>query len=199
MTGVRVLAHSDLLGSTGRNNSASSVAALGSEVDYIIGCLYHIEIVLDNNDRVACIGKAAEHRDKIFNVGRVQTGGRLVENIYRSSRAALGELVRKLDTLCFASRKGGRGLTYLDISETYVVKRAQSAVKLGMTFKEIHTLLDSHIKHVGDALALVFYLKRLTVVALSVTFLANDVNVGQKVHFNALYSVTLALFTASAL
>ena len=53
-----------------------------------------------------------------------------------------------------------------------------------MCSKKRERLLDGHVEHVGDALALEAHLERLAVVALAVALLARHVHVGQEVHLD---------------
>ena len=50
--------------------------------------------------------------------------------------------------------------------------------------EELGGLLDRHVEHLGDGLALVVDLERLAVVAGAVADLARDVDVGQEVHLD---------------
>jgi hypothetical protein len=60
-------------------------------------------------------------------------------------------------------------------------------------------LLDRHVEHVGDRLALEQHLQRLAVVALALAHLAGDVDVGQEVHLDLDDAVALAGLAAAAL
>jgi hypothetical protein len=46
--------------------------------------------------------------------------------------------------------------------------------------EEVQRLLDRHVEHVGDRLALEQHLERLAVVALALADVAGDVDVGRK-------------------
>ena len=46
-------AHHHLLGRTGGDNAAATVAAFGAEVDDPVGFCHHIQIVLDHDHRMA--------------------------------------------------------------------------------------------------------------------------------------------------
>ena len=65
--------------------------------------------------------------------------------------------------------------------------------------EERQRLLDRHVEHVGDALALEAHLERLAVVALAVALLARDVDVGQEVHLDLDLAVAAADLAAPAL
>ncbi len=68
-----------------------------------------------------------------------------------------------------------------------------------MFSKNSQRLLDRHLEHVGDGLALEADLERLAVVALAVALLAGDVDVGQEVHLDLDLAVAAADLAAPAL
>src|SRR5579875_595126 len=49
------------LGTAGKNDFPSSVPALGPQVDYIVGGLNHVQVVLNDNDRVAVVSQPTEY------------------------------------------------------------------------------------------------------------------------------------------
>ena len=63
--------------------------AFGPQVDDPIGGLDHFQIVLDDQHRVAGVGKIVEHFQQQLDVGKVQPGGRLVQQVERSAGALL--------------------------------------------------------------------------------------------------------------
>ena len=65
--------------------------------------------------------------------------------------------------------------------------------------EELRRLLDRHVEHVGDRLALEQHLQRLAVVALALADVAGDVDVGQEVHLDLDDAVALAGLAAAAL
>ena len=86
---MRSLAGCNLLGGSAGNDFAASVAAFGAEIDYIIGALYDIEVVLNDNDGVSSLNERLDNVDKAVDVGCMQTCRRLVEHEYRASRRSL--------------------------------------------------------------------------------------------------------------
>jgi hypothetical protein len=65
--------------------------------------------------------------------------------------------------------------------------------------EERERLLDRHVEHVGDRLALEAHLERLAVVAAPVALLAGHVDVGQEVHLDLDLAVAAADLAAAAL
>ena len=49
----------------------------------------NIEIMLDNENGVACVGKLLQNLYKLVNVGGVKSRGRLVENVEGLARRSL--------------------------------------------------------------------------------------------------------------
>ena len=68
-----------------------------------------------------------------------------------------------------------------------------------MCSKKTDRLLDGHVEHVGDRLALEADVERLLVVALAVALLARHVDVGQEVHLDLDLPVAAAHLAAPAL
>ena len=69
----------DLLGRASRDNSPALVAGVGAEVDDPIGRLHHVEVVLDDQHRVAGIDEPLKHLEQHAHVVEVQPSRRLVE------------------------------------------------------------------------------------------------------------------------
>ena len=79
------------------------------------------------------------------------------------------------------------------------MQRLQAPADLRDLREELQRLLDRHLEHVGDRLALEAHLERLAVVALALARLARDVDVGQEVHLDLDLPVALARLAAAAL
>lgn len=60
----------------------------GPEVDNPVSGFDHVEIVLNHHNGVALIAQFMQYVEQLLNIGEVQTGGRLVENIQRLPGAA---------------------------------------------------------------------------------------------------------------
>ena len=55
----------------------------------MVGDLYHVEVVFNDDNGVARVRQAVEYVDEPLHVGRVQAGRGLVEHIHRGARGAL--------------------------------------------------------------------------------------------------------------
>ena len=125
-----------------------------------------------------------EHLEQALHVGEVQPGRGLVEDVERAPGRDLRQLGRELHALRLPAGQRRRGLAEPDVAEPDGVQRLQAAADLRDVLEELERLLDRHVEHVGDALALELHLERLAVVALAVALLAGHVDVGQEVHLD---------------
>src|SRR5580698_6735908 len=88
-----------------RDDLPAAIATLGPEIDYIVGSLDHVEVMLDHDNRVATVGEPAEYREQLLDVVEMQTGRGLVQDVERAARGAAREFLGQLDALGFAARK----------------------------------------------------------------------------------------------
>src|ERR1700732_2864260 len=87
----------------------------------------------------------------------------------------------------------------MDVVEADAVQGLERLAHARHRLEELGGLLDRHVEHVGDALALEGDLERLAVVALALADVALDVDVGQEVHLDLDDAVALARLAAPAL
>ena len=177
---------------------AAAMAAFGAQVDHPVGGLDHVEVVLDHHDRVAVVAQLVQHGEQVLDVVEVQAGGRLVEDVQRAAGIAAREFLRQLHALRFAAGQRGRRLAELDVAQADVDQRLELARDRRHRLEQLQRVLDRHLQHVVDAVALVEDLQRLAVVALAVADVAGHVHVGQEVHLDLDQAVALAGFAAAA-
>src|SRR5262245_5775600 len=94
LAGVALLDPGDLLGRAGGDDAPAALAAFGPEVDDPVGALDDVEVVLDDDKRVARVGEAVEDDDELSDVLEVQAGGGLVEDVERVRGGRDGEAGR---------------------------------------------------------------------------------------------------------
>src|SRR2546425_6970263 len=128
----------------------------------------------------------------------MESRGRLVEDVERPAGRDLAELGRELDALRLAAGERRRRLAELDVVEPDVVQGLQATADLRDLGEEGQRLLDRHVEHIGDRLALEANLERLAVVARPLARLARDVDVGQEVHLDLDRPVALAGLATTA-
>ena len=100
-------------------------AALGPEVDDPVRGLDHVEVVLDHEHRVAVVDQPVEHLEQLLDVGEVEAGRRLVEEVERLPGRAPRELGRQLDALRLAAGERRRRLAEVDVAEPDVEQRLE--------------------------------------------------------------------------
>src|SRR5262249_21442786 len=83
---------------------APVLSTFGAEIDHPIGCLHHVEMVLDDEDRIARVDETVEHREELLDVVEVEAGRRLVEDVQHVAGGAGSELGRDLQPLGLAAR-----------------------------------------------------------------------------------------------
>src|ERR1035437_3051277 len=83
------------------HHRAATGAAFGSQVNQPVGGLDHIQIVFYYHNRVAHIAQLVQDFEQQVDVGKMQTGGRLIEDVERAAGVAFAELERKFDALRF--------------------------------------------------------------------------------------------------
>ena len=99
------------------DDPAAAGAAFGPEVDDVVGRLDDVEVVLDDDDRVALVDELLQHVEQLARVLEVQAGRRLVEDVERAAGAALRQLLRQLDALRLAAGQRRRRLAERDVAE----------------------------------------------------------------------------------
>ena len=174
------------------DDPAAVLASLGPQVEDPVGRLDHVEIVLDDDHGVALLLEPVEHLQQLLDVVEVQPGGRLVEDVKRLAGALLDQLARQLDALGLAAGERGRGLAELDVVEAHVVQGLEHGRDLGDVGEVLERLLNVHVEHVADALALEPDVQGLAVEPLPLADRAGHPDVGQEVHLQAVGAVTLA-------
>ena len=107
--GVRCLASRDLFRRPRHHHFAAGVASFGAEIDHVVGGLDDVHVVFDEQHRVPRVHQPVERGQQALDVGKVKSGGRLVQDVDRVTRTLQrAELGRDLDSLRFAARERGR-------------------------------------------------------------------------------------------
>ena len=86
--GVALLHLGHVLGRAFGDDAAAAVAAFGAEVQDPVGGLDHFQIVLDDDDGVACIRQFVQHLQQFRDVVEMQARGRFIQNVERASGGA---------------------------------------------------------------------------------------------------------------
>ena len=104
-----------------RDDCAAAFAAFGAEVDDPVGAFDDVEIVFDDEDGVAEVDEAVEDVEEVVDVGEVEAGGGLVEEVEGVAGVRFAEFGGEFDALGFAAGEGGGGLAEFDVGESDVV------------------------------------------------------------------------------
>ena len=154
--------------------------------------------MLNHHDGVALIPELMQHVQQLLNIRKMQTGGRLIENIQRLPGTAFGQFARQLHALCFTARERGSGLTQSNVRQANVHQRLQLTCQRRNGIEELTCFFNRHIQHFVDSLAFVLNFQRFAVIALAFALIARHVDIRQEVHFDFDHAVALTGFTASA-
>src|SRR4029077_13510 len=105
---VRCLARDDFLRRARHHQFTASVTTLGPQVDDVVGCLDHVQVVLDQQYRVPGVYQPIQRLQEPLHVGKVEAGCRLIEDVQGVLRSLqLAQLRGHLDPLRLASRERG--------------------------------------------------------------------------------------------
>ena len=148
--------------------------------------------MLDDQDGVAGVDELLEHVHELANVLEVQARGGLVEDVEGLAGLLAVQLLGELDALGLAAGERGGGLAQVDVAQAHVVERLELVLDARDVGEEGQRLVDRHVQHVRDGLAVIEHLERLAVVALAVADLAGHVDVRQEVHLDLDLAVALA-------
>ena len=100
-----ILACADFVRRARDDEMAAVFAGGGAEIDDEIGGAHRVEIVFDDDDRVAKIAEACERRDELVVVPLVKADARFVQNIEDADEAG-ADLRGEADALRFAAGQG---------------------------------------------------------------------------------------------
>src|ERR687893_1778480 len=99
------------------DDPAAVVAGAGAEVDDPVGVRHDRLVVLDDDARLAGVDEPVEQAEQLLDVGEVEAGGRLVEDV---DVALLGHLGGQLEPLPLAAGQGGERLAEAEVAESDV-------------------------------------------------------------------------------
>src|SRR5712692_4305312 len=128
----------------------------------------------------------------------VQAGGGLVEDVEGAAGLALGKLAGKFDALGFAAGKRGGGLAELDVAEADFDESGELLLNLRNLVEQLQGFGGRKIQDVRNGMAFETHGERFGIVAAAAADFAGDVNIGQKIHFDAAQAIALAGLAASA-
>ena len=211
ITDGRINIRGNIVARSKPHEATALVAALWSEVDDVVGALDDIEVVLDDYQGMPTLYQGIEGVEQALDVVEMQTGRWLVEDEEGRLLVFLADEVGELHTLVLTTREGAGVLTELDISETYLLERAQAVdddtaevevaviVLVFLIAEELYRLVHGHVQHIIDVLSSVVYLQDIVLESLALASLALQHEVCHKLHLDGYVSCSLALLASSSL
>ena len=157
--------------------------------------------MLDDEDGVAALDKAVECGEELGDVVEVEAGGGFVEDEeYGLFGDALDEEGGELDALRFAAGEGAGGLAEGEVAEAHLLQWHQPLVYAAglVAVEECHRLVDGHLQHLADVLAIVEHFEGFFLVARTVTLVADEVYVAHELHADGDFAFALAGLASSA-
>src|SRR5690606_15125466 len=125
-----------------RDHAAAGVAAGRAEIDDVVGALYDVEVVLDDDHGVSGVHELLEDLEQPAHVLEVQARRRLVEHVQSAAGLRARELARELDTLRLAAAQGGRRLAELHVAEPHLRERAENARERRIRLEQLEARID---------------------------------------------------------
>ena len=108
------------------DDPAAVVAGAGAEVDDPVGVRHDRLVVLDDDDRLAGVDEPVEQAEQLLDVGEVEAGGRLVEDV---DAALLGHVGGQLEPLPLAAGQRGERLAEAEVAEPDVGEPVEDLVR----------------------------------------------------------------------
>ena len=124
-----------------------------------------------------------QHPQQSGAVLKRKAGGRFVQQVKGSAGGSLGQLRGQFNPLGLPAGKRGGRLPQMDITQAHVPQGLQLGPNAREVPEEIQGLLYRHVQHIGDAVPAQSYLQRFPIVALPITDLTGDGNVGKELQY----------------
>src|SRR5664280_1486694 len=108
------------------DDPAAVVAGAGAEVDDPVGVRQDRLVVRDDDDRLAGVDEPVEQAEQVLDVGEVEAGGRLVEDV---DEALLGHVGGQLEPLPLAAGQRSERLAEDEVAEPDVGEPVEDGVR----------------------------------------------------------------------
>ena len=154
--------------------------------------------MFNHEQRAPGINQRTEGRQQLVNVFKVQAGRRFIKDIQRLRAGTLGKMCREFDALRFTTGKRGSRLSQTQIPKSDVIEQSQAIRDFRHLPKKNDGLAHGHVEHLMNVLAAISNIKNLLLEARALALLANQFDVGEKLHLDRNRAITLANFTATA-
>ena len=162
--------------------------------------LIDVEVVLDRDDGVAPFDQAVEGGEQQRDVGRVEAGGRLVEQVERAAGAGPRQLGRELHPLRLAAGEHGRRMAERQVAEAEGATSPQRCARCaGWSAKNAAASAMDISSTSWMVLAAVRHRERLVVEPPAAARVAHDGDRAEELHADLLHAGALARLAAAAL
>ena len=85
------------------NDFSATITTFWTKINNVISTFDHIKIVFDDKHGFTTRDKTVNDGEELFNICRMQAGGRFIENIEGFTRRSFGEFTSEFDSLRLAS------------------------------------------------------------------------------------------------
>ena len=199
LAGVRRGVRLHVLRRAAAHHLAAGLAALGAQVDDPVGRAHHVEVVLDDHQRMAGVEQLAQRAHQLGDVVEVQPGGRLVEQEQLAllrrrlarARSRIGQEAGQLEPLRLAARQRGHRLAQAHVVQADIDDRLQPRDHLAVGLEPVRRLGHGQLQHVGHADSwcgprTIFASRISAAEALAVAVRAAQVDVAEELHLHML-------------
>ena len=152
--------------------------------------------MLDDQQAGAVLDQTPEGRQQLGDVIEVQAGGGLVEDVQGARAGGLRQVRGQLHALRFAAGKRGRRLSQPQIAEAHVGQHLQLLREALVAAEKLDGFIDGQLQNFVDVQAVVFDLEDAGLEAGALALLANQLDIGQKLHLHRDGAIALAGFAA---
>ena len=115
----------EVCGNAFKDDPTAVVAGAWTEIDDPVGVCHNRLVVLDHDDRFTRVDEPVQQAEQILDIGQVEAGGRLVQNV---NVALLGQMGGELQPLPFATGQGWQRLAKVEITEPDVGESTENRV-----------------------------------------------------------------------
>ncbi len=129
--------------------------SLRTKVDHKVSRFDHIQIVLDDHDGMPMVNQPIEAHEQPIDVGEVQTGRWLIENVEIVFTAfELRQLASKFDALSFTAGEDRGRMADRDVSQPKVIQDRNLAGDRWLIPEELDAFFNRQIQDLGNASSL---------------------------------------------
>src|SRR5579863_376595 len=128
------------------DDASTLLSALGTKIDDPIGLFNYIQVVLDDEYRIAKLDEAVEDGEQLAYVVEVQTRGGFVEDVEGAAGLPAGKLTRQLGPLGLTAGQSCGGLAKLNVAESDVNQGLQLLLDRRNIFEHFQGFLNGQIE-----------------------------------------------------